>query len=100
RGGAGDDHGAGRDDLALSLLLGLLAFLSMLDDVPLLEQHRTQDRPPRGLASGKELERHREVLELLLLRVLHDRLRRRVALHRLPLLIPPDRLAPRLPRPG
>src|SRR5947209_3535505 len=71
---------------------GLLAGLPVLDDVAVLEQDGLQDRPPLRFAPGKELERHREVLELLLLRILHDRVRLAVALEREPLLVPPDRL--------
>ena len=44
----------------------------MLDDVAFLEQHGLKNGSPLGLAPGQELERHREVLELLFLGVLQN----------------------------
>src|SRR3984893_19230636 len=76
----------------LSLLLGLLAFFTVLDDVPRLEQHLFQHCLPLRLAPREELERHGEMLELLLLGVGHDRLRLGVTLERDALLVPTDPL--------
>src|SRR5256885_15079670 len=72
----------------------------MLDDVALLEEHFAQHSPPFGFAAGQELERHREVLELLLLGVLHDRLGLRIALERDALLVPTNRFRLLLKRGG
>src|SRR6476659_3301180 len=52
---------------------GLLSPLASLDDVTVGEQGRLECDPPLLSSSGQELEIHREVLELLLLSVLHDR---------------------------
>src|SRR5205823_12243240 len=68
----------------------LLRLLAVLDDVALSEQDLAQDRAPRRCAAEQELEVHAEVLELLLLRVAHDRARRLVLLERDALLVPAD----------
>src|SRR5947207_1330713 len=70
----------------------LLRLLAGRDDVALREEDRLQDLAPLRLATQQELEVHPEVLELLQLRVLHDRPRLCVLLEREPLLVPADRL--------
>ena len=74
---------------SIGLLLGLLA---VLDDVALLEQDALGDLAPERRAAQQELEVHAEVLELLALRVAHDRPRLAVGLDREALLVPADRL--------
>src|SRR5689334_17665142 len=76
------------------LLLGrlLLGFLAVLDDVSLGEEDALRDLAPQGGMPEKELEVHREVLELLALRVAHDRPGLAVGLYGEPLLVPADRL--------
>src|SRR5450759_4001758 len=64
----------------LSLLLGLRAFFPVLDDVAFLKQHLFEHGAPLRFAPREEFQRHGEVLELLLLRVAHDRLGLGVAL--------------------
>ena len=71
------------------LLLGLLA---VLDDVAGLEEDPLGDLAPDRRAAQQELEVHAEVLELLALRVAHDRPRLGVRLDRQALLVPADRL--------
>ena len=71
------------------LLLGLLA---VLDDVAGWKRIPCGDLAPDRRAPQQELEVHREVLELLALRVAHDRQRLGVGLDREPLLVPADRL--------
>jgi DNA-binding CsgD family transcriptional regulator len=66
--------------------------LGELDDVALLEEDLLQRQPPLVLAAGEKLEVHREVEELLALRVLHDPAGFLVRLDRHPLLVPADRL--------
>jgi len=73
------------------LLLRFLALFAVLDDVAFLEQDFFEHGLPLRLPARQELERHRKVLELLLLRVLHDRLRLRVMLQGDTLLVPADR---------
>src|SRR5262249_29491049 len=51
-----------------------------------------RDLAPEGGAAQQELEVHRKVLELLALRVAHDRPGVLVGLDRETLLVPPDRL--------
>ena len=63
-----------------------------LDDVAFGEQDRLQCDAPLRRSAQQELEVHAEVLELLGLSVLHDRLRLSVGLERDPLLVPADRL--------
>ena len=72
-----------------SLFLGLLA---VLDDVALLEQDPACDLAPERRAAQEEFEIHAEVLELLSLRVAHDRKRLAVGLDGESLLVPADRL--------
>ena len=76
-------------DLAV---LGLLRLFAALDDVTVREEDRLEGDAPLRRAPQQELEVHPEVLELLALRVLHDRPRLRVWFERYPLLIPADRL--------
>ena len=64
----------------------------MLDDVALLEEDSLGDLPPQRRAAQQELEVHAEVLELLALRVAHDRPRLAVGLDGDALLVPADRL--------
>src|SRR3954462_2137803 len=70
----------------------LLASLAPLDDVAGREQDLLQLRPPVVLSPQQELEIHAEVLELFLLRVLHDGARLGVGFDGDALLIPVDRL--------
>src|SRR6185436_8833471 len=70
----------------------LLGLFSVLDDVSLLEQDPGGDLAPQRGSPEKELEVHREVLELLALRVAHDRARLAVSFDRKTLLVPADRL--------
>jgi len=72
----------------------------VLDDVPRLEQDVFQHHLPLRLPAGQEFKRHREVLELLLLGILHDRFRLSIALERHALLVPTDRLSLLLQRRG
>jgi uncharacterized membrane protein YeaQ/YmgE (transglycosylase-associated protein family) len=60
----------------------------VLDDVALFEEDVPQHDAPFRLATGEELERHREVLELLLLGILHDGARLTIALDGESLLVP------------
>src|SRR5439155_9711491 len=83
----------GTSGTSVPLLAGLvLRLLAVLDDVAGLEEDALDDLAEDRLAAEQELEVHAEVLELLLLRVLHDRARLAVALDREPLLVPADRL--------
>src|ERR1700736_3415134 len=66
----------------------LLGLFPVLDNVARLKKNILQDRAPVGLLSQQELEIHAEVLELLLLRVLHDGSGGLVLLNRNALLIP------------
>src|SRR3954469_10211587 len=60
--------------LAIGRLVGgLFGLLALFDDVAVGEQHLLHRRLPLRRAAEQELEVHSEVLELLLLRVLHDR---------------------------
>src|SRR5512141_1803074 len=68
------------------------ALLAALHDVPAREENAFQSVPPHRLLPEQELEIHPEVLHLLLLGVLHDRLRLFILLQRDALLVPPDRL--------
>ena len=65
---------AGAVGIALAAGGGLRG-LAVLDDVALDEQHAAGDLAPLRRAAQQELEVHREVLELLALRVGHDRAR-------------------------
>src|SRR5216684_3782197 len=65
----------------------------MLDDVAFLEEDVFEHDTPFRLASRQELQRHREVLELLLLCVRHDRPGLSIAFERESLLVPADRLS-------
>ena len=71
---------------------GLLGRLAVLDDVAVLEQDPLRDLAPQRDRAQQELHVHAEVLELLALRVAHDRVRFAVRLDREALLIPADRL--------
>ena len=64
----------------------------MLDDVSGLEEDLFEGDVPLLVAADEELQIHREMLELLLLRVLHDRARLCVLLECEALLVPADRL--------
>src|SRR5947209_4333362 len=55
------------------LFLGLFSGLAELDDVALREEDFLKGGAPLWSATQQELQVHAEVLELLLLRVLHDR---------------------------
>jgi len=72
----------------MCLLLGLL---TVLDDVALLEEDPAGDLAPQRSAPQQELEVHREVLELLALRIAHDRLRLAISLDCQALLVPTER---------
>src|SRR5882757_7802858 len=61
--------------LLLPEAFGLLGPLAGLDDVTVGEQGGLECNPPLLGSPGQELEIHREVLEILLLGVRHDRLR-------------------------
>src|SRR5471030_309272 len=67
-----------------------LRLFAVLDDIALAEEHFLARDLPFRLAAEKKLEIHREVLELLLLRVLHDRARLGVLLDREALFVPVD----------
>ena len=69
-----------------------LGLLAVLDDVAGLEEDALGDLAPDRRPAQEELEVHAEVLELLALRVAHDRLRHGVGLDREALLVPADRL--------
>src|SRR5256885_16693685 len=77
------------EDLAV---LGVLRLFAGLDDVALGEEDLLQGDPPVRRPADQELEVHPEVLELLALRVRHDRLRLGIGLECHPLLVPADRL--------
>src|SRR5205807_2882355 len=68
-----------------------LGLLAVLDDVAILKQDPLGNLAPRRSASEQELQIHAEVLELLALRVAHDREGFGVGLDRETLLIPADR---------
>ena len=72
----------------------------MRDDVALFEEDIPQHDAPFRLATGEELERHREVLELLFLRILHDGARLTIALDGESLLVPANGLSLLLQRCG
>jgi hypothetical protein len=76
----------------LDVVLGLFGLLAQLDNVAVLEQHALTGDAPLRRAPEQELEVHREVLELLLLRVRHDRLGVVVLLDVHALFVPVDRL--------
>jgi len=65
----------------------------VLDDVAFFEEDVFEHDTPFRLASRQELQRHGEVLELLLLRIRHDRPGLRIAFERESLLVPTDRLS-------
>ena len=73
-----------------SVFRRLFALLAALHDVAVGEEDGLERLPPLGLFAQEELEVHAEVLHLLLLRVLHDRLRGLVLLQRDALLVPAD----------
>src|SRR6187551_411872 len=81
--------------MALSLPLRVelfLGFLAVFDDIARLEEDALQHSGPLRLAAAEGLEVHREVLELLALRVLHDRPGVGILLDIQALLVPADRL--------
>src|SRR4051794_29106752 len=53
-------------------LLVLFCLLAVLDDIALFEEDILQSNAPPGLMSQEEFQVHSEVLELLLLGVLHN----------------------------
>ena len=75
--------------LLAEFVFGLLA---VLDNVAFLEKDVLEHSPPFRSPARQELEVHREVLELFLLGVLHDRPRFGILLEREALLVPTDRL--------
>src|SRR4051812_42984278 len=74
--------------LPLLVLARVLCLLAVLHDVARCEQDPPQGVTPDGLPAEQELEIHAEVFHLLLLRVVHDRLRLLVLLDGDALLIP------------
>jgi hypothetical protein len=73
------------------ILLGsVLGFLAVLDDVTGLKEDPLQHLPPDRFLAEQKLQVHSEVFELLLLSVLHNRLRFGVFLNLNSLLIPTD----------
>ena len=86
------DASAVRRPVGLDLDRLLLGLLAVLDDVAGLEEDALGDLAPRGRPAQQELEVHAEVLELLALRVAHDRAGLGVGLDREALLVPADRL--------
>src|SRR5215218_10377320 len=76
----------------LRLLRRFFRVVAQLHDVALGEQDALEHLAPLRLLPEQELQVHPEVLHLLVLRVLHDRLRLTVGLYREALLVPADRL--------
>src|SRR5690349_1148379 len=74
--------------MSLLLLFRLFGLLAVFDDVAFFEEDIAQHDAPFRLATGEEFERHREVLELFLLRILHDGARLTIALDGESLLVP------------
>ena len=74
------------------VLDGVFGLLGELDDVAFLEEDLLERDVPLLLAAGEEREVHREVQELLPLRVLHDPAGLLVVSTRHALLVPADRL--------
>src|SRR6478672_9154958 len=72
------------------LLGGVLGFFAILHNVTGLKEDPLQNLPPNRFLAEQKLQVHSEVFKLLLLRVLHNRLRFGVFLNRDPLLIPTD----------
>src|SRR5215213_8759605 len=70
----------------------LLGGFAARDDVAVPEEDPLRDLAPEWRAPQQELQVHAEVLELLALRIGHDRARFAVGLEGEALLIPPDRL--------
>ena len=77
---------------AASVVDCLFGRLTVLDDVSRLEEDLLEGDVPLLVAADEELQIHSEVLELLLLRVLHDRARLCILLECEALLVPADRL--------
>src|SRR6476661_9354697 len=78
-----------RRPTSVDVLLGLFA---ERHDVANGKQNPFQLATPVSLVTEQEFKIHSEVLEFLLLRILHDRLRRTVLLDRDALLVPANRL--------
>src|SRR6478609_7914311 len=74
-----------------SLLARFFRLVAELHDVALREEDALQHLAPLRLLAEEELEIHPEVFHLLVLGVLHDRLRLAILLEREALLVPPDR---------
>src|ERR1051325_4134208 len=75
-----------------ALIRFLFGFLAVFDDVALLEKNPLRDLFPLRLGAKEPFEVHREMFELFLLRVLHDRSRALVFFDRDALLVPVNRL--------
>ena len=81
----------GRPRVMREILLGaVFGFFTVLHNVAGLEEDPLQHLPPDRFLAEQKLQVHSEVFELLLLSVLHNRLRFGVFLNRDSLLIPTD----------
>src|SRR6185503_10866230 len=83
---------AGSSEMRIRSARFFLRLFTVLDYVARREENALKGLTKKRLLAENEFEVHAEMLELLFLRILHDRFGLGVLFHRNPLLIPVDRL--------